>query len=429
MKAVQELTITVADFGSFVSLAQKLSESCAKVFYHSPMEREFRNVEDAAIGRGIPGVTKIPSFMDQDIVKQTDLYIFPDIGYGPEQQHLRGLGKPVFGSNGADEYELLRTLFVEVVESLGLPMVPTEKIKGLTALRDRLKTVNNKWIKINEFRDNMETWKHIDYAHSQPELARLEAALGGAKEWIWFVVQDDLPDATELGYDGWSVDGWFPDSSFQGYEKKNELYLGAATDYDALPEGVRLVNEKFSKVLEEYGYRNFFATEIRNFEGTPYFIDPTMRMPGQTGEQLLETMENLAEVIWMAAQGELVQPKWTADFAASATLCYKGDKAGWKIIKVPDDARRWVKLCRYGQWDGVYHFPPNPREDVGVVIGKGPTIEATIASVKENFDLIGDDSLCVHLEGFKDLLQDIQQAEKEGIEFSEQPVPEPQTVI
>lgn len=428
MKAVEEIVCTVVDFGSFISLAERLAQTYQKVNYHSPLEREFRCFEDAAIGRGIPKVTKIPSFMDMDIIRDTDLWIFPDIGYGPEQQYLRSLGKPVWGSNGADEYERLRTLFVEVVESLGLPMVPTKTIHGVPALREHLKGVANKWVKINEYRDDMETWHHIDYEHSIPELARLDVKFGTAK-WVVFVVQDALDGATEIGYDGWSIDGWFPDSSYQGYEKKNELYLGSKTNYEDLPEELRLVNEKWCKVLEEYQYRNFIATEIRNLDGVPNFIDPTLRMPGQTGEQLLETMENMPEVIWAGAQGEEVQPKWAAEFAASATLCYKGDKAGMKVIKVPEEAERWVKLCRYGRWDGAYWFPPNPREDVGVVIGMAGTILDTIDSVGEHFELIGDDSLCVHLEGFKDLLEDIQKAESEGIEFTSEEVPNPEEAI
>lgn len=428
MKDIGEIVCTVVDFGSFICLAEKLSQSYAKVNYHCPIEREFRRFEDAAIGRGIPGVKKIPSFMDIDIIKETDLWVFPDIGYGSEQAYLKSLSKPVWGSMGADEYERLRTLFAKVVEELGLPMVPIKTIKGVPALREHLKTVENKWVKINEFRDQMETWHHIDYDHSIPELGRLETIFGEAR-WVVFVVQDALDGATEIGYDGWSVDGWFPDSSFQGYEAKNEAYLGARTPYDNLPEEIRMVNEKYSKVLEEYGYRNFFATEIRNHEGTPYFIDPTMRMPGQTGEQLLETMGNLPEVIWKGAQGELVQPQWNADFAGSATLNYKGDCSGEKVIKIPTEAERWVKLCRYGRWDGAYHFPANPRTDTGVVIGMGDTIKDTIEAVKDNFDLIGDASLSIKSDSFVALLDDIQKAEEDGIEFTRQEVPEPETAI
>jgi hypothetical protein len=429
MKDVHELNVCVVDFGSFTSLAETLSKTYRKVYYHTPVEEEFRSIDKEVIGMGVPGVEKIESFMEPDIVKEADLYIFPDIGYGGEQRYLRSIGKPVWGSNGADELERLRTKFVNVVKKLGLPMVHTEKIRGLTALAAYLKERDNVHVKVNEFRDNMETWHHIDWLHSVPMMNRLAIKFAVAPEMVWFVVQDDIPDATEIGYDGWSVDGWFPDSSFQGYEKKNELYLGAQTAYDDLPEEVRLVNEEFSKVLKEYGHRNFFATEIRNQDGTPYFIDPTIRMPGQTGEQLLETMQNLAEVIWMGAQGELIQPEWNAKFAASATLNYGGDCEDVKVIRVPEEARQWVKLCRYWQDGDVFRFPVNKRNDCGVVIGMGDTIEDTIKAVSENFEAIGDELLSVKLDGFMDLLEDIHKAEAEGIPFTKDTVPEPETVL
>ena len=429
MKDTSEIICCVVDFGSFESLAEKLSKTYAKVYYHSAIEREFRNLHDAVIGYGIPNVEKVESFMDPDLIKEVDLFCFPDIGYGAEQHYLKSIGKPVWGSMGGDELERLRTRFVSVVEKLGLPMVRSEKIKGLTALGEYLKDKKNVWVKINEFRDNMETWHHQDWLHSQPILHSLASLFGGAGEMVRFVVQDALDGATEIGYDGWCVDGEYPDSSYQGYEKKNELYLGARTDYDDLPEEVRLVNEAWAPVMREYGYRNFFATEIRNLDGVPYYIDPTMRMPGQTGEQLLETMDNLPEVIWAGARGELVPPKWNADFAASATLNYQGDCDDWKVIRIPKEASQWVKLCRYMQDGDEYHFPPNPRNDVGVVIGMGDTIENTIKAVNENFEAIGDDTLSVKTDGFMDLLEDIHKAEAEGIEFTKGKVPEPEVAL
>lgn len=429
MKHVRELNVVVVDMGSFISLADKLSETCPSVSYHAPIEREFRSIDEAVIGYGIPNVHRIESFMDPDVVKETDLYVFPDIGYTGEQRYLRSIGKPVWGSMGGDELERLRTKFVSTVKKLGLPMVHTEKIRGLDALCEYLKDKKNVWVKVNEFRDNMETWHHQDWLHSQPMLRRLYITFGVAPELVWFVVQDALDGATEIGYDGLSVDGWFPDSSYQGYEKKNELYLGARTDYDDLPEEVRAVNEAWSTVMKDYGYRNFFATEIRNLDGVPYFIDPTMRMPGQTGEQLLETMENLADVIWNGAQGELIQPEWNADFAGSATLNYKGALEDVKVIRVPDEAKRWLKLCRYRQKGDEYHFPVNKRDDVGVVIGMADSIADTIKAVGENFEAIGDESLSVKLEGFMDLLEDVHKAQAEGIRFTDQPVPEPATVL
>jgi hypothetical protein len=429
MKDVHELVVTVVDYGTFISLAEKLAETCAVVNYHVPINVEFRTIQNSAIGYGVPSLTRIESFMHPDVVKETDLYCFPDIGYGGEQQYLRSIGKPVWGSNGGDVLERLRTRFIDTVKELGLPMVKSVKLHGLSDLVEFLKDKTDWWVKINEFRGNMETWKHIDHEHSQAEYARLAVEFGGARDLVWFVAQEDIPDAQEIGYDGWSVDEWFPDSSYQGYEAKNELYLGARTDYDKLPEGVRAVNEKWSSVLSEYKYRNFIATEIRMVDGVPHFIDPTQRMPGQTGEQLLETLENLPEVIWKGAQGELVVPQWNADFAASATIHHEGDHNAWRLARVPEESKPMAKLCRYMQAGDLYHFPPGKSDDLGVVIGMADSIEATIDVLNENFEAIGDDSLSINTEGFKDLLEQIKEAEKEGIEFTDQPVPEPEEVF
>jgi hypothetical protein len=430
VKPVEETTCCVVDFGSFLSLAEKLSETCKKVYYHRSIEREFRSIGDFAIGDGIPSLELVESFMHPDVVEETDWYCFPDIGYGGEQKYLRSIGKPVWGSNGADELERIRSKFIKKIKSVGLPVAPSQIIKGLTNLTAYLKENDNQWVKINQYRKDMETWHHIDYLHSIPELQKLAWKFGGMADHVVFVVQAMIEDATEIGYDGWCIDGWFPDSSFQGYERKNELYLGAQTKYDDLPEEVRFVNEAWSKVMEEAQYRNFFASEIRNKDGTPYFIDPTMRMPGQTGEQLLETLENIADVMWHGAQGEFVQPKWNAKFAGSATLHYKGDLEDWKVIRVPEESKRWVKLGRYCiDDDGAYWFAPRPSDDCGVVIGMADDIMETIEAVKENFEPLKDEPLSINPDEFMEVLKDIQKAEKEGIEFTKSEVPEPISVV
>src|SRR5260370_32342386 len=138
----------------------------------------------------------------------------------------------------------------------------------------------------------METWDHLEYAHSVRTLDSLAVILGAAKESINFVVQDEIECDVEIGYDGWCIDGRCPSQSFQGYEKKNELYLGSLLDADDLPEELIIVNEAMAPVLKEYGYRNWWASEVRVCEGVPYFIDPTARMAGPAFEHQLETGAN-----------------------------------------------------------------------------------------------------------------------------------------
>jgi biotin carboxylase len=231
------------------------------------------------------------------------------------------------------------------------------------------------------------------------------------------------------------VDGRYPVRTFSGYEKKNELYLGSLLEYEDLPTEIKTINAAIAPLLEEFGYRNFIATEIRVKDGKPYFIDPTLRMPGQTGEQLLTTCSNLPEVIWCGANGELVDPEFAAEFSAEATLHYTANPHiaglgdGWKTLTLSPEVRPWVKLYHYCEADGAIHFPPHKSDEVGVVIGQGDTIEEAIDKLKENIELLADEPVSAETDKFKDLLEEIHAAEEQGIEFTDQKVPEPITVI
>lgn len=433
-KPVEEVTACVIDYGTFISVAEKLGETMAKVYYHSPVEREYQDVRDCATGAGLPNVERLDEFLDPDILDKIDLFIFPDIGYGGLQRHLRALGKAVWGQMGATELELYRTFFLETLQSVGLPIIHSEAIVGLTPLAEYLKKHDNQWIKINRFRGNMETWHHLDFRHSVPMLDSLAVILGGAKEHVTFVVQDDLKSDIEAGYDGWCIDGKYPSSSFQGYEKKNELYLGSVLSLDDLPDEIKVINDAMAPVLEAYGYRNWWATEIRIAKGVPYFIDPTPRMPGQTGEHQLETCANLADVIWQGANGIVIDPEFKWNFAAEATLHY--DLAPmdgavtdqWKTLCVPEKTRRWLKFYHYCQLDGAFHFMAQGTDEVGVVLGVGNSVEKAIDHLKANLEEIKDLPVHASTGGFANLIESIQEAEKFGIKFGGK-IPKPQSVV
>jgi hypothetical protein len=433
MKEVSEITACVVDYGTFISLADRLSMDYKKVYYYSPNESEYRDVNECVLGDGLTReghrIERIDEFITPEIIQETDLFIFPDIGWGGTQRYLRSIGKAVWGAMGADELELYRTRFLALMKKLDLPVVPFVKIVGLTALAEHLKTVKDKWIKVNVFRENMETWHHQDWDHSQRILEKLAVKFGGVKELPVFVVQDDIETDLEVGYDGWTVDGEYPDASFQGYEKKNELYLGAKMLYKDLPEEIRVVNDALKPTLKQYGYRNFIATEIRVANGKSHFIDPTMRLPGQTGEQLLETCSNLPEVIWKGANGELVKPKFQYEFAVEATLHYTDDsETCWRTMRVPKEIEKWVKLYHYCMVDGVYQFPSGKNDELGVLLGVGNTIEAAIDHLKKNLEALKHEPVAVKLEKMADLLEEAKEAKKHGIRFTEKVIPGPEVV-
>jgi hypothetical protein len=440
MKDVHDVVACCIDYGTFISVADRLGQEMKKVYYYSPYETEYQTIRDCVQGTGLGTVERLDDIFDPDIFDTIDLFVFPDIGFGSLQRHIRSLGKAVWGHMGADELELYRDYFIEVLKKVGLPTIHTEKIVGLSALADYLKEHDNVWVKCDRFRGNMETWKSKNYRESIRTLDSLAVIFGGAKELVTFMVQDHIKTKMEAGYDGWCIDGQFPPESFQGYEKKNELYLGSALKWDDLPEEIRTVNEAMAPVLKSYGYRCWWATEIRIGEDDkPYFIDPTPRMPGQTGEHQLETCENLSEVIWAGANGIIVPPKFTWKFAAEATIHWQSNTKDsaiseeWKTADFPPEVRRWLKLYHYcilpnGESGDDYNFVAEDTDEIGVVLGVGDDTEEAIQHLKENFAKLKD--LPVHIEdaGFVELIDSIKEAEKHGMPFGGK-LPKPEAVL
>lgn len=430
IKDISEITAIVVDYGYFANLAEKLSTHYEKVFYYTPIETEFREIGNCILGDGIDNVERLDDFLDPEKLKQIDLFVFPDTGMAPLQKHLKELGKIVWGSMGASSMEYSRTKFVEILDEVGLPVAPSNVLRGITDLSNHLKKVGNKWVKINNFRANMETWHHFDFAHSQRKLESLSLAFGGAKERVKFLVQDHIETEIETGYDGWCVDGEFPSVGFCGYENKNQAYLAALTDYDNLPDVVKQVNSAFAPLLKATGYRNFFSTEIRIKDGVPYFIDPTLRAAGLALEQQQESLLNIGEIIWKGAQGELIKPKYSHKFAVEATVHYTGEMDAWKTLNVPESVRRWFKADHYCIIDGNHHYPLNTKSDeCGVMIGLGNSVDESVNHLKENMDAMKNEPVSINLEAVAQLIHKATQGKSEGVKFSDEPLPDPSIVV
>jgi hypothetical protein len=434
MKDISEITVCVWDYGTFLCLAEMFGRVAKKTYFHSPYEDEYREAGRCVVGDGLSEVEnfeRIDQPLDPEKLDEIDLFVFPDIGFGGVQRLLRERHKKaVWGAMGASDLELYRTRFVKTLKSLGLPVVGYVIIKGTTNLSIHLKEVENKWVKVNRFRANMETWHHIDWDHSKRDLEHLEMEFGSVKEEVTFVVQDDIETDIETGYDGWTVDGRYPDKSFQGYEKKNELYLGGWVEDSRLSPFIKETNDAFSSVFLDYGYRGSMATEIRVKDDVAYFIDATFRMAGQTEEHLTESCDNFPEVIWKGANGAMESPSFNSKFVAEATMHYTARSDKWRTLVMPEESRRWFKLYGYCHADGAYQFPPRKGEDeLGVVLGMGDTIEEAIDHLKENFDTIKKEPLSIRFEGFADLLKQAKEAEEEGVVDMDSEIPDPVSVV
>lgn len=432
MKDTSDITAIVVDNGLNIPLAQKLAPQVKRLLYYSPWVRAFPVLNEAIIGDGFEGVERVDSIFDH--IKEADLFIFPDIYRSELQKYLEEQGHIVWGSRDADSLEIYRNNFLGVLEKTGLKVPNFERFTGLSTLRAALANRENVYIKISKYRGMMETCHWRDWRHDDGLLDQLAVKLGPAQDTFPFLVFDAIETDLELGGDTYCIDGTFPSTMLNGIECKDKGYLGAVTPRGEMPQQIQDVLDAFGPVLVDYRMRNFWSMEVRVKGDDAYFIDPTPRMPCPAGGAQLELYENLADIIWHGSNGELVEPKMTAKFGAEAVLTSKGTPS-WDVVDFDEELRPYVKCGFCCEIDGRLCFPPLPAlpgdvrgAEIGYLVATGDTIAETIETLKKRAEMLPD-GVGACTTALFDLLKEAQSAESQGIEFSDQKVPDPTTAL
>src|SRR6185437_13818505 len=234
MSEAASKTACVCDDGQFVELAIRLSREFSKVYYWNPgLFSGFPKASLAAIGNGFDEIEWVRDF--RSVKDKVDLFVFPAEGNARLQIELQEEGKRVIGSRAAESLEMCRINFKQVQERLGLNVPKHVIIHGLTDLIDHLKTVEDRWVKIDRYRGTFETQHHINFKLSQGWLRKLACDLGPLADEMSFLVEEPICGAVEIGYDGFFF-GNFPIHTLFGPEIKSKCYIGAVVDYDDLDE-------------------------------------------------------------------------------------------------------------------------------------------------------------------------------------------------
>lgn len=426
---VSDKVVLVYDHGLFAELALRLSREFRKVYFTCPWERSFPVVNEAVIGNGFEKIHWVDEIWD--VLDEVDLFVFPDVMHSALQLHLESLGKRVWGSRRADQLETRRAYLKKVQKELGMHHPEYESVMGIDKLREKLRGVEDKYIKISKFRGMMETFHHVNYALSDPLLDQLAVKFGPIKNDFPFLVEDPVHTDIEVGYDGYCIDGEFPKFAIQGYEIKDRCLIASVQNYADMPREITVVNEALSPKLREFRYRNFWSTEIRVKDGNSYLIDPCCRCPSPCTEIQMELWQNLGEILWEGAAGIVINQQPAAQFAVEAIIDHHGDETGWRTLKVPEEVRQWVKIYSVCQVDDTLVIPPFPHscDAVGAVVGIGDTIEEAIDHLKAHVEALKDQPVSVKTDALVEALEEVHKAEKKGLEFSDQPVPEPESVL
>lgn len=404
----------VIDNGLFIELAITLTKSFGKVYYHTPWVNAFPQSNTRIVGCGIPGIERCNDYWE--VKDEIDLWVFPDIYCGGLQTELVSQGKRVWGSRHGDELELYRPETKEYLKSVGVNIGNYKVITGIKALREHLKANDNQYVKVSTTRGDMETFKSKNYSLVEPKLDELEYKLGAKKSIMKWVVEDAILDAVEVGYDGYTIDGQFPEKAMAGIEVKDKSYLGTFKDYDKMCKQVRDVNSRVAPALKEYEYKNFFCCEMRvKKDGSAWVIDPMTRFGSPPGELVQNMYTNLAEILWYGAEGTMVQPISKAKYGAEVLIHSSWADKNWQPIEFPLELRDQYKFRNLCIIDEKYYVAPQGvgLPEIGAVVAEGDTKEEAISKCKKYCEQIEG----YYIETYADSLDEATEEEEKLKEF------------
>lgn len=417
----------IIDHGLFVELAPRLARDFGEVRLFVPWTSGYPKAAAAHVGCGLRNpdsgraVERVETFWDR--VPDADVVVFSDLYFADWQQVVADrMGKPVWGHRGAEALELDRWGTRRLQRELGIAAPRTKRFIGLEALAEYLSDPANedKWVKISCFRGDGETWHHETWHTSRIRLDEFQNRVGALADSYEFIVEDAVNDAVEVGYDGWTVRGQWPEAAYWGFEVKDSAYVGRFSPYGELPEPIHDINGKVEGILKEEGATGFCSFEFRlTKDGTARMIDPCMRCGSPPIEGVMEGYDNLAEVIWEGAHGRLCPVKSAGEYVAIAMMHCQAALTNWVPLEVPRDVDRWIKVRNKATIDGeVYHVPTlGDMPEIGAVVAVADSLEEAVGLVKERAAQVRGYLLEIRAECLDDAQECIDEAREYGVDF------------
>ncbi len=330
----------VFDTGGGLFHAERLARDFGKVWAFTPWADGSPKYENFCEGLGLDNVEKVTG--PWEYVDKADLVVFLDVGWGDQVDYLRRHGKTVFGAGKGDKLENDRFYMRTLQKKLGLPTQRTVQVEGVKGLREYLKDHPDKYVKLNIWRGNAESFYAKDLDSAEMMLDKLESDFGPHKNQYRFIVEDPIPDAVEIGMDAFFNGKDFIRPILWGVEA-GRPYIGQIVD--ELPAVLENFIAKITPELRKLNYRGAISNELRVVSPTKaYLVDMTCRFPYPLSVIFTEAIVNYSEVMYKTAAGEDVALEPRGKFVGCLPLSSPYTKENWLRIFFPKEELHRIKI-------------------------------------------------------------------------------------
>lgn len=420
MVNLKDKTVCICDFGSYMGVARRLSKDFGRTLYYAPSDiNGYRDHRAYDIGRGVLGIERIHDLEEYE--NQVDLFVFPDLYMIGKQEQLRNSGKLVFGSGRGQIMETDRGGMKRMQKELGLPLNDYEEIEGLYALEERLKVLEDRYIK-STLRGDNETFHHINYVLSKDKLKSMKYKMGIFDRKETYIVETPIPSISEIGIDTMIVDGEPLSDNLTGIELKDIGYYGRIMPYANLPKQLKDVTDKLAPVFRAYGYRGPYSNEIRiAMDMLGYLIDATCRIPSPPGSLMLLIYQNFSEMVWEVASGNVPKVQYGDDHGVQFII--KSDIAKLEepvAIQFPSEYADNIDIKSLVIDDnGTWYFTPNgyDMKEIGSVSATGKTMKEAVDKATQIAESIKGFDVKINTDCICDAEEQIATLNKNGIKY------------
>jgi hypothetical protein len=414
------MKILVLDHGGlYPQIASSLwHEAGDVIWYWTAWEQTNPHYKDYSIGLGFGNLTKVMEW--QYYVDDADAIVFLDCLGGGDCWLLRRLfpDKPIFGAGRGTLLEQDRVKFKQWIDRFKLPHNPYRIITGTEKLVDYLKTNEDKFVKINVFRGDMESFFAKDYASVECKLdEQIIPALGPHKNDHKFVVEDAIDADIELGLDGFFNGLDIIQPYFLGYELDKALTIQFITPN--MPDFFVETMAPFTELMRKLDYRGAFSIEEKiKSQQKHYALDFCARLANPLSAGYPLFIKNFRELILKIASREPVEVVCDYKYLGAYPLITQSAQDSNVEVRIDEGHKEAIRYQMVTSREGR-NYAVKGWSIAAIIVAAGNSIDEVFENIRKELPHVHADGLDTSgIIGEEKMREQIKKGENIGIKFA-----------